>query len=307
MAIPGWQDFMLPILKVAGDKKEHTVLNTIETVASQLGISEEEKRIMQPRGGKTQYSNRARWALTYLTKSVLVQKTERGKFKITPRGLGVLKSKPPRIDHRFLRKYPEFQSFIAKPRGTLGDKQTVSTSEALEDVNATPDERLDEAYTEIRATLADDLLERVRGSSDKFFEYLVVNLLTAMGYGGSHSGSGQVVGRSGDGGVDGLIQADRLGLDAVYVQAKRWQNSVGPNEIREFAGSLAEKKAHKGVFITSGVFTDGARQAAERASAKVVLIDGEHLAQLMIDYGVGVADHKTYQIKKVDSDYFDNP
>ncbi len=181
----------------------------------------------------------------------------------------------------------------------------ITADETAEDVDATPDERLDAAYKEIRETLADDLLDRVRHGTDKFFEYLVVDLLVAMGYGGTHADRSRVVGRSGDGGIDGLIQEDRLGLDTVYVQAKKWQNPVGPDEIRKFAGSLGEQKAHKGVFIISGAFTNGARQAAEKANAKVVLIDGEELAELMIDHGVGVADYKLYNIRKVDTDYFD--
>ena len=158
---------------------------------------------------------------------------------------------------------------------------------------------------ELRKTLADDLLEKVRSGTDKFFEHLVVDLLVAMGYGGSQADRGRVVGKSGDGGIDGVIQEDRLGLDMIYVQAKKWQNPVGPDEIRKFVGSLGERKAHKGVFITSGAFTSGAGQAAEKANAKVVLIDGEQLAQLMIDHGVGVADQKSYVIKTLDSDYFD--
>ncbi|MFM9995632.1 MAG: restriction endonuclease [Phycisphaerales bacterium] len=173
------------------------------------------------------------------------------------------------------------------------------------EAEATPDERLDAAYKELRETLADDLLDKVRGSSPKFFEHLVVDLLVRMGYGGINASRAQVVGKSGDGGIDGVIPEDRLGLDMVYVQAKKWEHPVGPDEIRKFVGSLGEQKAHKGVFITSGEFTSGARTAAEKANARVVLIDGDRLAELMIDHGVGVTDHKPYVVKKLDSDYFD--
>jgi restriction system protein len=270
-----------------------------------MGISEEEKRIMQPRGGKTLFSNRARWALTYLMKSVLLEKTEKGKFKITRRGSEVLQKKPSRINDSFLHQFSEFRLFKGKSAKVTANGDQIGGSDAAEYTDATPDERLDAAYKELRETLADDLLEKVRSGTDKFFEYLVVDLLVAMGYGGSQADRGRVVGKSGDGGIDGVIQEDRLGLDTVYVQAKKWQNPVGPDEIRKFVGSLGEQKAHKGVFITSGAFTNSAHQAAEKANAKVVLIDGEQLAQLMIDHGVGVADHKIYNIKKLDGGYFD--
>lgn len=305
MAIPGYQDFMLPILKLASDGKEHSITETLETLAEQAGISEHEREIMLPSGTQTRLYNRVTWAVTYLTKSVLLKKVARGKFKLTDRGSDVLKNTPPYIDNAFLGQFSEFQLFKTKKNPKPSDGEQPGGNDAAEDIDATPDERLDAAYKELRGTLADDLLEKVRNGTDKFFEHLVVDLLVAMGYGGSQEESGRVVGRSGDGGIDGVIQEDRLGLDMVYIQAKKWQNNVGPDEIRKFVGSLGEQKAHKGVFITSGAYTSGARQAADKANAKVVLIDGEQLAQLMIDHGVGVADHKAYVIKKLDSDYFD--
>jgi len=305
MAVPGFSDLMLPILELAGDGHKHSVLDALDSLARRLCLSEDELRVMQPRGGKTLFSNRARWALTYLTKSRLVEKTERGKFKITPRGLQILQTnKPRRIDMRFLRQFPEFVLFNKKS-AQPATSQEPSAIVDNDDLDATPDERLDAAYAEMRGTLADDLLDRIRSGTDKFFEYLVVDVLSAMGYGASQAGSGRVVGKSGDGGIDGVIQEDQLGLDAVYLQAKKWANPVGPDEIRKFVGALAEKRAHKGVFITSGTFTDGARQAAELANAKIVLVDGEQLVQFMIDHGVGVVNHKAYSVKKIDNDYFD--
>lgn len=178
-------------------------------------------------------------------------------------------------------------------------------AEHVEDPGVTPDERLDSAHKVLRETVADDLLERVRRGSPKFFEHLVVDLLVAMGYGGSRADAAQVVGKSGDEGIDGVIKEDRLGLDMVYVQAKKWDGSVGPGEIDRFIGSLTREKAHKGVFITSGSFTAGALKAAQEASSRIVLIDGEQLAELMIDHGVGVTDYKSYTVKRVDNDYFE--
>ena len=307
MPLPGYQDFMLPLLKIASDGHEHTIAEAMETLARQMEISEADQDILLPSGKKaTQLYSRVQWGITCLAKSQLLEKVGRGRFKIAPRGLEVLTKNPARIDNAFLDQFEEYRAFKTKRANKAwqtrkGDDSTTAETEG----DVTPDERLDAAYNELRETLADDLLDRVRSSSPRFFEHLVVDLLKAMGYGGTHASAAQVVGRSGDGGIDGVIPEDRLGLDMVYVQAKKWENPVGPGEIHKFVGSLGEHKAHKGVFITSGAFTDGARQAAERANAKVALIDGEQLAELMIDHGVGVADYKAYVVKKLDSDYFE--
>lgn len=306
MPVPGYQEFMLPLLKIAADGKEHTVSEAMDMVADQMNIADADRDALLPSGTQTRFYNRITWAITYLTKSLLLVKAGRGRFRITSRGQVVLKQNPPRVNNAFLGQFEEYRAFKAKKnmKVTAATGQPEAETEA-DEPDVTPDERLDAAYKELRETLADDLLERVRGGTDKFFEHLVVDLLVAMGYGGSKAGRAHVVGKSGDGGIDGVIQEDRLGLDMVYIQAKKWQNSVGPDEIRKFVGSLGEQKAHKGVFITSGTYTSGARQAAERANAKVVLIDGDQLAQLMIDHGVGVADHNAYVVKKLDSDYFE--
>lgn len=305
MAIPGYQTFMRPLLMLAADGREHTVAGAMAFLAEKLSISEEDQRAILPSGQQTRFNNRVTWALTYLVKSQLVERTGRGRFRITARGTEVAKSAPPKIDNAFLEQFAEYLAFKSK-KNKRSEAVADDEGHAGElEPEVTPDERLDAAYKELRETLADDLLERVRGSSPKFFEQLVVDTLVKMGYGGLHGSSAKVVGRSGDGGIDGVIPEDRLGLDMVYVQAKKWDNSVGPDEIRKFVGSLGEQKAHKGVFITSGSFTSGARNAAERANARVVLIDGEQLAELMIDHGVGVTDHKPYVVKKLDSDYFE--
>ncbi len=305
MAVPGYQEFMLPLLRLAVAGQEHTLGQLLTSLAQELQIADQDQEAMLPSGVQTQYKNRVSWALTYLTKSLLLEKSGRGRFKISSRGLEVLKTNPPKINNAFLDQFPEYQAFKAKKKAKIGEQ--IDVSDQFSDVNSevTPDEQLDVAYKELRETLADELLTRVRKVTPKFFEHLVVDLLVAMGYGGSRVDAAQVVGKSGDGGIDGVIKEDRLGLDMVYVQAKRHDADVGPGAIREFVGSLGEHKANKGVFITCGGFTNGAREAAAKAHFRIVLIDGEQLAEFMIDHGVGVADHKRYTVKKLDSDYFD--
>ncbi len=274
-------------------------------LAQQLGISEQDQELMLPSGTQTQFYNRVTWAVTYLTKSLLLEKTGRGRFKIAPRGLVVLKQNPARIDSSYLDQFPEYKAFKTKKnkaKAAVAVSHDGNSGDASADI--TPDEQLDIAYKELRETLADELLTRVRSGTSKFFEHLVVDLLVAMGYGGSRVDAAQVVGKSGDGGIDGVIKEDRLGLDMVYVQAKRHEADIGPGAIREFVGSLGEHKANKGVFITCGGFTSGAQEAAAKAHSRIVLIDGDQLAEFMIDHGVGVAGHKHYVVKKLDGDYF---
>ncbi|MGB7161458.1 MAG: restriction endonuclease [Tepidisphaeraceae bacterium] len=300
---------MLPILRVASDGNEHSVTETMDHLANQMGIGEADRDELLPSGTQTRFYNRVTWAITYLSKSLLIQKCGRGRFRIAPRGGDILSKNPTRIDNSFLDQFPEYQSFKTKRAEKAGqmrhDKGDAVAIESANQATVTPDERLEAAYKELREALADDLLERVGEGTPKFFEHLVVDLLVAMGYGGSHADAAQVVGKSGDDGIDGVIKEDRLGLDMVYVQAKKWNSAVGPGDIDKFVGSLMRKKAHKGVFITTGSFTSGALRAAQEASSKIVLIDGEELAELMIDHGVGVTDHKAYRIKRIDSDYFE--
>jgi restriction system protein len=305
MAVPGYQDLMLPLLKLTADGKEHSISEALEVLAERMQISEEDQNELLPSGTQTRYYNRLCWAVSYLEKSLLLEKTARGRFKIAPRGLDVLREPPERIDNSFLDRFPEYREFKAKKAPT-----TPSTDGATEELGdeldkITPEERLEGAYKELRESLAGELLIRVRQGSPKFFEHLVVDVLVAMGYGGSRADAAQVVGKTGDEGIDGVIKEDRLGLDMVYVQAKKWQGSVGPGEIDQFVGSLSRKKAHKGVFITTGAFTAGALKAAHEAAVRIVLIDGEQLAELMIDHGVGVADSRAYSVKKMDNDYFE--
>lgn len=305
MPVPGYQEFMLPLVKLASDGEEHKITDAIDALADRFGVGEQDREMMLPSGTQTRLYNRVTWALTYLTKSLLLEKTARGRFRIAARGIEVLKKGPPRIDNAYLTQFDEFRAFrkkkakaaslVAPPEGD-GDDEV--------DTSLTPLERVEGGYNELREALADELLSRVRTMKPKDFEQLVVDVLVAMGYGGSQLDAAQVVGKSGDGGIDGVIKEDRLGLDMVYVQAKRHSNDVGPGAIREFVGSLGEHKATKGVFITCGGFTSGAVEAAAKAHHRIVLIDGDQLAEYMIDNGVGVADYKTYTVKKLDSDYF---
>ena len=307
MGVPGYQEFMLPLVEIAADGNEHYVADALNTIADRFGLTEADKEILLPSGAQTRLYNRVTWAVTYLSKSLLIEKTGRGRFRITERGKSVLADKPNRIDNKYLERFDEYRIFKTKKGNKeIAEFDHIASNHAVDDSDVTPDELIDSAYKELRGTLADELLQRVRSGSPKFFEHLVVDVLVAMGYGGSRFDAGQVVGKSGDGGIDGVIKEDRLGLDMVYIQAKRVESDIGPAAIREFVGSLGEQRAHKGVFITSGGFTDGAKQAASKAHSRIVLIDGEQLAEFMIDHGVGVTDYKSYVVKKIDSDYFDS-
>jgi restriction system protein len=306
MAIPGYQEFMLPLVKLAADGQEHKISDAIDAIADQFRVSAQEREAMLPSGTQTRLYNRVTWALTYLTKSLLLSKSGRGKFKMGLRGADVLKKSPTRIDNAFLMQFDEFRAFKNKKNKAAAAVAMANGSAVEEpDLTLTPLEQVEGGYRELRETLADELLDRVRVMNPKKFEQLVVDVLVAMGYGGSQLDAAQVVGKSGDGGIDGVIKEDRLGLDMVYVQAKRHDADIGPGAIREFVGSLGEHKATKGVFITCGGFTSGAKEAAAKAHFRIVMIDGDQLAEYMIDHGVGVTDYKTYTVKKLDSDYFE--
>ncbi len=296
---------MLPLLAATADGVEHTMPEVVETLASELGVTDAELDLMIPSGKQPLFYNRVAWALTYLTKSQLLEKVTRGRFKITSRGMDTLSKKPSRIDNRFLKQFPEYQAFKTKQaKATLPDGVSAGESSAS-DPDTTPEEQLGAAYEVLREALADDLLRRVRAGTPKFFEHLVFRLLLAIGYGKGQNERAKVTGKTGDDGIDCVIPQDRLELDMVYVQAKRHENPVGPGDIDKFVGSLMRKKATKGVFITSGTFTDGATRAGREAAVKVRLIDGDELADLMIDYDVGVAAADTYIVKKVDTDFFE--
>ncbi len=304
MPIPDFQTIMLPLLQLSGDDQTHYIHDAVNELSKHFALSEEEKAKLLLSGKQPVFYNRVGWARTYLKKAGLLVDPRRGYFQITEKGKSVLEDSPARIDMKYLKRFPEYIEF----RETVREKSEDDTGEDDPGV-LTPEEALEDAYQRIRRDLADELLEYVLKSTPGFFEKLVVELLVSMGYGGSQRDAARAVGQSGDEGIDGIIDEDRLGLDAIYVQAKKWKpdNSVGRPEIQKFVGALQGKRAKKGIFITTSRFTDDAHQYAQGIDARVVLIDGQRLTDLMIDSGVGVSSSTAYEIKSLDTDYFGSP
>jgi len=300
LAIPDYQTVMLPLLRLLKDGKEHYLGEVVSSLADEFKLSPAEREQLLNSGQQTVIRNRAGWARTYLKKAGLLDSPRRGYFRITERGQSVLSSKPGRIDVKYLEQFPEFVAF----RELRHERQDEVPLPIAQSTDATPEEALDAAYGRLRLDLESDLLEQVKTASPSFFERLVVELLVRMGYGGTLRDAGQAVGKSGDGGIDGIIKEDRLGLDVIYIQAKRWEATVGRPEIQKFAGALQGHRAHKGVFITTSAFSSDAQEFASRIDSKIVLIDGPMLARYMIDHNIGVSPVRSYEVKKIDSDYF---
>lgn len=299
MAIPDYQSFFLPVLRMTSDGKEHSTAELRERIASELGLSPEEKSQKLPSGVQTVFANRVVWSVVYLAKAGALERIKRGVFRITDRGRELLGLNVPKLTIKHLAVYPEFVAFHKGPQKGGQDEQ--EEREKTE----TPEEQLADAYKTLRDSLATDVLEAVKKAPPSFFEEVVIDLLVRMGYGGSVEDAGKAVGKAGDGGIDGIIKEDKLGLDFVYVQAKRWTGSVGRPLVQAFAGSLEGFRAKKGVFITTSSFTQDAREYVQKIEKRIVLIDGEQLADLMIDHDVGVSVVQTYKIKRLDSDYFE--
>jgi len=299
MPIPDYQTCMLPLLTFAGTQGPHTLRSAVDTLSKSFKLTDEERATMLPSGAQEVIANRVGWAKTYLTKAGLLASPKRGVFEITERGLQLLAEKPASIDSKFLRRYSEFNAFQSKSNKDESSEELVENP-----AFSTPEEALEYGYQRLTENLADDIIRKIMACSPAFFERLVVELMVKMGYGGSLREAAQIVGKSGDGGVDGIIKEDKLGLDVIYIQAKRWEGTVGRPEIQKFAGALLGQKARKGIFITTSTFTKDAREYAVNLEAKLILIDGERLADLMIQYGLGVSTTMVYEIKKVDSDYF---
>jgi restriction system protein len=296
MSIPDFQAIMLPLIELTGDGKEHKLSDAISYLAAHFNLSDTERRELLPSGKQARFDNRVGWACTYLKKAGLLAYPARGKFQITQRGLDILAQKPPRIDVKYLKQFPEYLDFI----GT-----TVNAPESPNlPLEQTPDEVMASAHRQLRQNLAQELLEKIKTASPAFFERLVIELLVKMGYGGSLVDAGMAIGKTGDEGIDGIIKEDRLGLDVIYVQAKRWNNTVGRPEIQQFVGALAGKGARKGIFITTSKFSEQAKSYLP-ANVKVVLIDGAQLADYAIEVNLGVSVVSEYQIKRLDFDYFD--
>lgn len=299
MAIPDFQSLMLPLLIFAGDGKEHSLREAIEALAVKFRLNDEERHELLPSGRQATFDNRVGWSRTYLKKAGLLLSPKRSYFQITDRGRAVLDRQPASINVAYLRQFPEFQEF------QLGQGKDTEIVLPEETERITPEESIETAYQRARAGLAAELLQTIKECSSEFFERLVVDLLVKMGYGGTRKDAGRAIGKSGDGGIDGIINEDRLGLDVVYIQAKRWDStSVGRPEIQKFAGALQGQRARKGIFLTTSTFSRDAHDFASRIDSKIVLMDGETIAQLMIDYGVGVNTVATYELKRIDSDYF---
>ncbi len=306
MTIPDFQTLMLPVLRSSA-MGEVRISDVVQSLADQFELTEEERSELLPSGKQTTFANRVHWAKSYLGKAGLVELTRRGHFHITNRGREILANPPARIDIRYLEQFPEFVQFRETSNSTDSAGNTTRTVEAVQASGMTPDEIIRKAQTELDEELSLDLLNRVTAAPPDFFERLVVQLLLAMGYGGSTSEAGRALGRSGDGGVDGVIDQDSLGLDRIYVQAKRYAdgNNIGPGAIRDFFGSLDRFKANKGLFVTTSGFSSSARDTAELLSKRIVLIDGRQLAKLMIRFNVGCRVEETIQLKKLDEEFFE--
>lgn len=300
MAIPDYQTLMLPLLKIADDGKEHLLKESINILSEQFNLSDDDIAALLPSGTQTIIYNRIGWARTYMKKAGLLTAPKRGHFQITEKGKELLKKNPSKIDVKLLDQYDEFVSFKTAHR----TKDIDHIQEEKSDEFGTPEEALEYGYQKITSNLSEDILSIVKECSPSFFEKLVVDLLVTIGYGGSRKEASEVLGKSGDGGIDGIIKEDKLGLDIIYIQAKRWESIIGRPEIQKFAGALLGQKAKKGIFITTSSFTQEAVEYAQSLENKVVLIDGNKLAQLMIEHNLGVSAVTSYEIKRIDSDYF---
>ena len=300
MPVPDFQSIMLPLLRFAGDGKEHELRDAIDFIAEHFKLSPSDREELLPTGNQSRLDNRVGWARTHMKKAELLEYVRRGVFRITKRGQEVLKQSPPSLNLKFLDRFPEHKDwFHAEPAGN-----GVVTEPLNPLIVATPEEQMESISTGLKHNLAADLRERMQTMEPRRFELLVLDVLVAMGYGGSRAEAAEVGKGTNDGGIDGLINEDRLGLDRIYVQAKRWQNSVGRPEIQNFVGALSGLHAHKGIFITTSEFSVGARDYVKNLPQRVILIDGQRLAELMIEHNIGVARAYAYEIKRVDSDYF---
>lgn len=296
---------MRPILVALEDGTDRSIREVRERLAEHFSLTADDLAEQIPSGRAKTFQNRVGWATTYLYRTGLIERPKRSTYRITPRGQEVLATNPKRVDLKILSQFEEFNEFRqSRPDDSKPAAGGSDTSDGPDVITQTPEEQIDAAYRELRSALAADLLDRVRERSPEFFEQLVLDVLHAMGYGGTHEGAIQRLGQSGDEGVDGVIREDELGLDLIYVQAKRWSNTVSRPEIQKFFGALHGQRANKGVFITTSSFSKGATTYAEGVTPRVILVDGKDLARLMMDYDVGVTVAKSYRLKRVDLDYF---
>ncbi len=308
--VPDFQSLRLPLLKLLGDDNTHKVSHLIPKLANELGLSESERNEMFPSGTQFKLDNRVYWAASYLKHTDLLSYPQKGYLRITDAGKKVLKNPPDKINIKYLgnfEPFKEWQALIKANKLTKNDSESAgqSDNEEITLTTETPDEKIENSYSELTSMLKTELIEKIKSCSPKFFERLVVDLLLKIGYGGSQAEAGEVISKSNDGGIDGIIKEDRLGLDTIYIQAKKWENMVQISQVRDFAGALLAKKAKKGIFITTSSFPDSARQFVASIDPRIVLIDGEQLAELMIEHDLGESVKRTYQIKKPDTDYYE--
>jgi restriction system protein len=302
MPIPDYQTLMLPLLRVAKDEAEHRVRDAVDRLSEEFGLTDEECTEQLPSGAALVFSSRVAWARTYLKQAGLLETPKRGLFRITQAGKNLLLTKPTKIDNNLLNQYENFRAFRTRGKDVEEEPQSISAAIISEQ---TPEDSMASAYKTVRRNLETELLEQIKSASPAFFERLVIDLLLAMGYGGSRQDAGRAIGKSGDGGIDGIINEDRLGLDVIYIQAKRWDATVGRPEIQKFAGALQGQRANKGVFITTSSYSRDAIEYAKLIATKIILIDGDRLASLLVDHNVAVAQIGVYEIKRVDTDYFE--
>lgn len=301
MPIPSFQYVMLPLLKKLGDGEAHSNAEILESLAREFELTDEERREMLPSGQDYVFRNRLGWARSHMKVAGLIDNPKRGRYVITSRGKELLASNPDRVDIKLLKTYDSYRQI--QGHGSTPSKPVPDQIESHEEVQ-TPEERIEEAHELLRNELSQQILEQLKGGSADFFEKVVVEVLVNMGYGGSRKDAGQAIGKSGDEGIDGIIKEDRLGLDIIYIQAKKWEGGVSRPEVQKFAGALQGKRARKGIFITTSEFSKGAHDYVSAIDSKIILVDGQLLAQMMIDFNVGVSTEAVYELKRIDSDYF---
>jgi restriction system protein len=305
MTIPDYQSLMLPLLQCAENGQEVRTSDCVDTLGKKLALSDDDMNELLPSGKQTVFSNRIHWARTYMAKANLVEATKRGHFKITQRGQEVLKSNPDQINNDTLSKFPEFQEW--RERSVSGnEKKNIASAVEPANQDLTPEENIERSSLLLNRQLQKDVLDSILSASPSFFETVIVDLLIAMGYGGGRAEMGEALGQSNDGGVDGVIKEDELGLDVVYIQAKRYDpsNTIGRPAIQAFVGSLEGFNASKGVFVTTSSFASSVKDYVSRIQKRIILLDGDELARLMIRHGVGVRTKETYEVKRLDEDYF---
>lgn len=299
MPIPDFQSLMRPLLQYLSDGSEHSNQETVSVLADEFRLSEEERDQLLPSGKQSVFTNRIAWAKSHLKQAGLIESPRWGVYLISARGLEFLREASGPINIKVLSQFSEYQKFRSGKAAEAGVFEEPPSGDEM-----TPEEHIEYGYKQIRQKLYIEILERIKKCSPDFFERVVVDLIVAMGYGGSRSDAGRAIGRTGDGGIDGIVKEDRLGLDVIYIQAKRWEGTVGRPEIQKFAGALLGQKAKKGIFVTTSSFTKEAQDFTSLIDTKVILIDGVELAELLVDHEVGVTKGDVYEIKRIDSDYF---